>query len=108
MPDYLLDTTPVSNLLHARHLDWLRRLFGDEVATTPTVAAEIRAGQQQGLIPVSDLGWLAVLEPTFEEQVLAAELRRQLDAGEAECLAVADRRGYVFLSDDRVARLVAR
>ncbi len=36
------------------------------------------------------------------------ELSRQVDAGEAECLAVAVTRGYTFLSDDFAARRVAK
>ncbi len=38
---------------------------------------------------------------------MARVLQRQLDPGEAECLAVALQRGYRFLSDDFAARRFA-
>jgi len=48
-----------------------------------------------------------VLTPTAAELATATALQRQLDPGEAECLAVALHRGYRFLSDDFAARRLA-
>ena len=48
-----------------------------------------------------------MLTPTAAELATATALQRQLDPGEAECLAVALHRGYRFLSDDFAARRLA-
>jgi len=67
----------------------------------------LRVGEQAGLVPVCDWAWLTVLTPTAAELATAADLQRQLDPGEAECLAVALQRGCRFLSDDFAARRMA-
>jgi len=103
----LLDTTVLSNFAHCRRPDLLQRALGEHVATTPTVLAELRAGEALGLVPACDWSWVSVLEPTTEERTLAAGLARQLDPGEAECLAVAQVKRCVFLSDDLAARRLA-
>jgi predicted nucleic acid-binding protein len=70
--------------------------------------AELRAGEQAGLVPTCDWTCLAVITPTTAELATASALERQLDPGEAECLAVALQRGYRFLSDDFAARRLAK
>lgn len=106
-PSYLLDTTVLSNFAHVRHPDLPRTVLGPHLAVTPGVLAELRAGEQTGRVPSCDWGWLTVLAPTAAESAAAADLERQLDPGEAECLAVALQRGYRFLSDDFAARRLA-
>jgi len=114
MPIALLDTTLLSNFAQVRRPDLLRAALGPDAATTPAILAELHAGESLGLVPACDWIWLQVLEPTdtysvlsCDERRLAAELARQLDPGEAECLAVALSRDCRFLSDDFAARRMA-
>lgn len=107
-PTYLLDTTVLSNFAHVRRADLPPRVLGPHLAVTPGVMAELRAGEQAGLVPTCDWTCLAVLTPTTAELATASALERQLDPGEAECLAVALQRGYRFLSDDFAARRLAK
>jgi len=106
-PSYLLDTTVLSNFAHVQRPDLPRTVLGSHLAVTPGVLAELRAGEQAGLVPTCDWTWLTVLTPTAAELATAIALQRQLDPGEAECLAVALHRGYRFLSDDFAARRLA-
>lgn len=106
-PAYLLDTTVLSNFAHVRRPDLPRTVLGASLAVTPGVLAELRAGEQTGQVPTCDWTWLTVLVPTAAESALATDLERQLDPGEAECLAVTVQRGYRFLSDDFAARRLA-
>ncbi len=103
----LLDTTLLSNFALVRRPDLLRGVLGMHAATTPAVTAELQTGEALGLIPVCDWSWVQVLEPTADERGLAVGLSRQLDPGEAECLAVALSRAGRFLSDDFAARRAA-
>lgn len=106
-PCYLLDTTVLSNFAHVQRPDLLRTVLDAAGAVTPGVLAELYVGQQTGRVPACDWTWLAVLTPTAVEVALAAALEQKLDAGEAECLAVALERGCCFLSDDFAARRLA-
>jgi predicted nucleic acid-binding protein len=106
-PNYLLDITVLSNLAHVRRPDLPRTVLGSNVTVTPNIMAELRIGEQAGLVPRCDWTWLTVLTPTAAELATATALQRQLDPGEAECLAVALHRGYRFLSDDFAARRLA-
>ena len=108
MPAALLDTTLLSNFAHLQRPDLVRLVLGKDAATTPAVMTELHAGESQGLVPSCDWGWLTILDLTDEERRLADELQRQLDPGEAECLAVAQTRGHRFFSDDFAARRLAR
>jgi predicted nucleic acid-binding protein len=103
----IFDTTLLSNFAHAQHADWLKLLFGNQAVTTAAVFAELRQGETLGFVPNQDWHWLSVVELTSEEQVLAQEYREKVDDGEADCLAVAVKRGYTLLSDDFAARRLA-
>lgn len=103
----VVDTTVLSNFAHAQRPDLLHLLFGSTIITTPTVMAELNVGEDRKLVPVCDWGWLPVHDLTSEKAELAAKLRQQLDADEAECLAVAHVRNLTFLSDDFAARRMA-
>ncbi|MFN8497647.1 MAG: DUF3368 domain-containing protein [Anaerolineae bacterium] len=104
----LLDTTVLNNFAQVQRPDLLRLVLGETAATTPTVMAELRDGERLGYVPVCDWAWLSVLKPTAEESDVAEGWETLLDRGEAECLAVAEARGYVFLSDDFAARRLAQ
>jgi predicted nucleic acid-binding protein len=107
MPLALLDTTLLSNFAQVRRPDLLRAALGTDAATTPAVMAEVRVGEALGLVPACDWGWLQILEPNADRRRLAADLARQLDPGEAECLAAALSVDGRFLSDDFAARRLA-
>jgi predicted nucleic acid-binding protein len=102
----LLDTTLLSNFAHARRPDLLLSVLG-LAATTPQVMAELRKGEALGFVPTCDWSWLPVWVSTEAEARTATAWARQLDPGEAECLAVAQGRGCRFLSDDLAARRLA-
>ena len=104
----LLDTTILSNFAHAQRSDLVQLVIGDEAATTPAVLAELRQGEALGFVPRVDWGWLPVLTLTEAEQALAADYLAVLEAGEAECLAVAVTRQARFFSDDLTARRLAQ
>ena len=104
----LLDTTLLSNFAHIRRPDLLRAVTGENAAITPAIMAELERGEALGFVPSCDWSWLKVLPPTDAERRLATGLRLQLDAGEAECLAVAQARQGIFFSDDFAARRLAR
>lgn len=104
----LLDTTILSNFAHTRRPELVQLALGNQVATTPTVLAELHQGEALGLVPLVDWHWLPVLTLTAAEQALAKQQQNVLDAGEAECLAVAIVRQAWFLSDDLAARRLAQ
>lgn len=104
----LLDTTPLSNFAHVHRPELIRAALGDQAATTPHILLEFQRGVDLGLVPITDWTWLKIAKPTARERSLADEFLRQLDPGEAECLAVAVTRGGVFLSDDFAARRLAQ
>ncbi|HEX6387346.1 MAG TPA: DUF3368 domain-containing protein [Anaerolineae bacterium] len=107
MTNWLLDTTVLSNFAHVQRPELLRLLFGQSVATTPTVMSEVHEGEALGLIPLQEWSWLPLIAPTDSERQLALGYEKQLDPGEAECLAIALTRDYGFLSDDFAARRMA-
>jgi predicted nucleic acid-binding protein len=85
------DTSPILNLTTVGHLELLRSLFG-EIVVPPWVAAEL---DRHGITTESN--WMRVVAAQDREQL--AELRRQLDPGEAEAIIVA-----VELQASRAAR----
>lgn len=108
MTETILDTTLLSNFAHIQRADLLRAALGGNAVTTATVLAELRAGVTLGWVPRCDWSWLTVVTLNDEEQALAAHYLSILDVGEAECLAIANVRGWVFASDDLAARRLAQ
>jgi predicted nucleic acid-binding protein len=101
---FVFDTTLLSNAQHA-HL--LHALFGSQAITTDIVLAELSQGVSLGYVPQQDWRWLTVVVLTESEQQIAAQYRERIDAGEADCLALALARSCTFLSDDFAARRLA-
>lgn len=112
----ICDTTVLSNFSRVGQLDLLRRLFGD-VHIAPEVYREVEAALEQGYAfyagiarltqpPTAD-GWLRLTAATEAESALAGSLPPRLHAGEAPSLAIAQTRGWLFLTDDRTARYAA-
>ncbi len=108
MPQAILDTTLLSNFAHIRRPDLLQAVFGSDVSTTAVVIAELKSGVRAGWVPRCDWSWLPVVPPTEEEQFLAEQYSSVLDPGEAVCLAIANRRAWIFASDDLAARRLAQ
>ncbi len=108
MPEAILDTTVLSNFAHIQRPDLLQSALGGHAATTAAVLAELRAGVTLGWVPRCDWSWLTVVTLTDEEQAQTAHYISILDAGEAECLAIAHVRGWVFASDELAARRLAQ
>lgn len=100
------DTSPVRALAHLRLLDVLAELFG-EVFVPQAVAEELlHPPARLTGVDVRSLPGLTVRQPDNEERV--AELRAELDAGEAEAIALAEElRAEALLIDEAAGRNVA-
>jgi predicted nucleic acid-binding protein len=111
MPEVVFDSCVISNFAITDSLWILKRLYEGRGYLTDFVYAEIVRGIQSGnekLEAVSFAlrdGWLkeAALKGK-EEKILFEKLSLSLGAGEASCIAIAGKRGYVFASDDKTAR----
>jgi len=119
MPEYLFDTTVLSNLAAVGRLDLLERRYGNTGLTTVEVSDELRKGFQAGYSYLEDVlqqiqsispsGWLRIVAPASEtEHQLRGEFDLLLDPGEASCLALAISRGLVLVTDDLAARQLAQ
>jgi predicted nucleic acid-binding protein len=104
----VLDNTVMSNFALVDRVDWLRRAWPGMLVTSNEAWAELQAGIRLGRLRATEWSWLSVLTLTVQERQLRDELVPPLDEGEAACLALAQRRGYGLLTDDRVARREAR
>jgi predicted nucleic acid-binding protein len=114
MPEIVFDGCVVSSFALSGAMGVLEGLYKGQAHITGFVAAEILRGIQAGH---SRLGAVPEAEragrlretglETGEEKRLFESLSRPLGLGEASSIAVAKARGYVFASDDRVARAEA-
>ena len=105
----LLDNTVLSNFALAGALQLLRLFAGNKGATSDHVLEEFSRGVEIGALPESDLTWLRPVQVTGRrEEAVVRSLRRELDVGEASCLAIAIVRECDFFSDDGDARAIAR
>lgn len=111
-PPVFLDTTVLSNFASSGSLDWLVALL-DPPAAVPTVRDEIERGREHGHRFLDDaaetLGdGIPLLEvngdTTSPED---REIRRRLDAGEADSLIGALEYGGTLATDDLAARELA-
>lgn len=103
----VVDTTLLSNFAHIRRPDLLVAAFRQPLTVRP-VMDELEVGVQIGRLPLVDWGWLAIVELDDEERLRAEVLNRMLGKGESACIALAQSRGYIVLTDDRDARRVAQ
>ena len=104
----VIDTTVISNFALANALELLKEADIPGAVTTRSVLDELERGQELGRLPPGDLSWLAVVDLDEAETQLFTEIRARLGAGEASCLAVALKRGAPLLTDDLLARKMAR
>jgi predicted nucleic acid-binding protein len=118
MPDYIFDTTVLSNFAVAGRSELLERRYRGVAFTTAEVGDELRRGVKAGYAYLASVlkqvesfnpdGWLRLLVPeTAAEQRLRSEFDHFLDAGEASCLALVSSRGLTFATDDLAARRLA-
>jgi len=128
MPEYILNTTALSNFSAAGpvpgsvrdwgRLDLLAERYRGLAFTTVEVGDELRKGVNAGyscleavlqqLETVGPEGWLRILVPqSAAEHRLRSEFDQSLDPGEASCLALAISRGLTFVTDDLAARRLA-
>lgn len=104
------NTSPIMNLAAVDLLDILRRQFG-EVIVPEAVIEELRLdsgypGTDKIRIAISE-GWLR--QEVVENKQVALALRRELDNGEAEAIALAlQLRAETILMDEREGRSVAK
>lgn len=104
------DTSPALNLAAIGRLDLLRQQFG-EVVIPPAVLAELKVDSD---LPGADKirraledGWLRRVE--LQNDQITRALKRELDDGEAEAIALALELGVkVVLMDEREGRLIAK
>ena len=100
MPDYLFDTTVLSNFAAVGRLDLLRERYRGRAFTTLDVADERRKGVNAGYAFLESVladidsddqeSWIQVLVPqSTSERRLRARFDERLDPGEASCLALA-------------------
>ena len=119
MPDYIFDTTVLSNLAAVGRLDLLEKRYREMAYTTVEVSDELRRGLQAGygylenvlqqIQSISPGGWLRIVAPeSAAEHQLRGEFDLLLDPGEASCLALAISRGLILVTDDLAARQLAQ
>jgi predicted nucleic acid-binding protein len=119
MPDYIFNTTALSNFAAAGRLNLLAGRYSDHAFTTIEVSDELRRGIHAGytylqaawqqIETVNPTGWLRILSsesPT--EHQLRSEFDEILDPGEASCLTLAISHQLIFVTDDRAARQLAQ
>jgi len=111
MPEVVFDCCVISNFALSGPLTVLLSMYSGTSYITNFVSAEISRGIQNGhgeLASVKEAlknGWLKEITlETDEEKALQEKLSVSLGFGEASSIAVAKMRGYVFASDDKVAR----
>ena len=113
--DRLVNNTVLSNFPSVGRLDLLRRLCGT-VYVAEEVRLEVQAGveagycfQQETLNAMSgENAWLEVLHMTAQERAHPDRLVGRLHHGECASIAICRSRAAVFLTDDRLARRMAR
>ena len=108
MAGFVLDTTVLCNFASVHRTQLLPLALGRDVLSAPAVLRELADGFRLGYLPACDWSWLSVLELSAEEAAAADRHLRRLDRGEAECLALAESRQAVLISDDRAARNAAK
>ncbi len=107
------NTTVLSNFASVGVLDLLRQLYQtltipvevyEEIEIGLTEGYNFYEGIQQFIFPFADSGWIHLTSLNEEELRLFGELSSRLHPGERACLAMADKRGWWLLTDDRAAR----
>ena len=104
------DTSPITNLAAAGHLDLLHALY-----TEITIPEEVRdelvfggSGNNPGANEVLSASWFVMISIDAQRRDEIARTYRALDSGEAAALALAvERSADLILLDDKAARQAA-
>jgi predicted nucleic acid-binding protein len=118
MPDYIFDTTVLSNFASAGIIHLLEKRYRGIAFTTNEVVDELRRGIKAGysflekilqqIEPINSTGWISIMTPNSpEENLLRSQFDQFLDPGEASCLALAVSRHIILITDDLAARRLA-
>ena len=103
------NTSPLSNLASIGRLDLLKDQFSDLLAP-PAVAQELAAHPDPTALAALDVAlrqWIRIVPP--QESPLYGMLRRQVDSGEAEAIALAaELKAAIVIIDEQEGRALAR
>lgn len=102
MPVVVSDTSPIRTLYHLKQLDLLSRLFDEVFAVRHELA---RPRPRFKAIDISGIAGARLQAPSNVERV--RELRSQLQAGEAEAIALANELKVDLLIDEMAGRKIA-
>jgi len=111
----LVDNNILSALAKINKLDYLKAISG-RVCTTSSVIAELNKAHALGYSFVGKInrikeyrgGWLKIVSPTIKEISKAESITdKSLSYTDAECIAIAKNRNFIFLTDDRYAAKIA-
>ena len=112
------NTTVISNFASIQQIELLHVLYGDLYISTQ-VYEEILDGLAEGyrvyttvqasVSPLFPNGWLRLTSLNDDSEFRAfAAMPNKLHSGESSCLAIAEVRKWLFLSDDMAARKEAQ
>ncbi len=113
MPDkkWVFDAVTLSNFLLSDSMYLIENRYSQKAIVTDQVLDELSAGYLK--YPVLKTIDAFIKEKVFsicnmsqKEREIFVELNGQLGRGEASCIAVADKQGWVVVTDDRAARRV--
>ena len=107
MKTVVIDNTVLSNFAHIEQPRLLGLAFDNSV-TVPTVMNELAEGVRLEHVPDVDWSWLPVIKLTDDERAIADQIGQTLGRGESECIALAQSRNWILLTDDRDARKAGR
>lgn len=102
------NTSPLINLAASGQLDLLQRLYGT-ILIPQAVYHEIvvKGSGQAGATEVQTFQWFERYQ--VQDRALVKRLEQQLDAGEAEAIALAvEQQADLLLLDERRGRMIAR
>jgi predicted nucleic acid-binding protein len=111
-PVVIADASPLIGLAKIGRLALLRQLY-QRVLIPPAVHAELQAGSQRPggveLLQALNEGWLTVADSADIPEAARAELKRVLDAGEADAIVLAlQLSARLLLIDEQRGRAVAQ
>lgn len=118
MPEYIFNTTALSNFAAIDRVDLLKKLYQEKAYTTLEVSHELQRGIHSGYLylesawqqisTIHPTGWIRILtSETAREFQMQTEFDNRVDPGEASCLALAITRQLIFVTDDLAARRLA-
>lgn len=110
MPRFFFDAVTISNFALAERLDLIVGRYGKNAVLCSEVFNEMAEGIACGyaqLTTIEDLVYrkkITLVSLTLQERCNYAELLVNLGSGEAACIAAAQSRDGIVVSDDRLAR----